>query len=237
MLKGDKAKQKPIHMRVAEIQKERQERLYQLRNDADTNNPDLKFTPTLDQKTKEIAQRKKLPVDVTERLMKDANDKMYKKIKQGEEYQSQISSECTFQPNAQLQNRSTNEILKDNELFKQVPDFTTRQAVQADIKKERHRQLVSEHWGSEDCSFSPHISKISEYLIESKGERVNETLQEKIERLSKQVSIAFESVLISIILRTCKRSSCSRSILRSHTMTVFHLHPKLIQFQKLWQCN
>lgn len=187
VLRGEKAEQKPIHQRIASIQKEKQEQLVHLRTEIEINNPDLTFTPKLNENTRRIAEQKVVEADVTRRLMQDAYDKIYKKIKQATGVNQQLSDEYTFQPNISVHNRSVDQILQNNSLYKEVPDFVTRQEILAEKQKEHKLKLASEHMRPDQYTFSPKINNISEYLVQSHSERPNETLEQKVERLSKAV--------------------------------------------------
>lgn len=185
ILKGEKANQKPLHERLMEIQKQKAEYLFKLKTEAEMSNPDLTFQPRLDPISEQIAIQKVGQTDVTERLIKDAHEKVYKRMKAAEDYQNEISRSCTFKP--EINPISKEEILEQNEIYKFNKDFVTRQNLLAQVSKEKFEKKAMKILEEENCTFAPRISKISEFLVEADPDRANETLEQKIERLSKKV--------------------------------------------------
>lgn len=56
----------------------------------------------------------------------------------------------------------------------------------ADVHKERIKKKVDQILKEENCTFKPAVNKISSFLVEADAERVNETNDDKIERLAKK---------------------------------------------------
>ena len=187
ILKGEKASQRPLHERLQEIQKQKQEYLFRLKTEAEISNPDLTFQPRLDPITEQIAIQKIGQADVTDRLVKDAHDKVYKRMKAAEDYQNEVARSCTFKPDINPISKANDEILEQNEIYKYTKDFVTRQNILAQVSKERFDKKVTKILEEENCTFNPKISKISEFLVEADPDRANETAGQRIDRLSKKV--------------------------------------------------
>jgi len=118
--------------------------------------------------------------------MKDAADKVYKKMRQVEEYETQLTSTCTFKPNVHPISRSNDAILAGNDLYTMQKDIVTRQYLMADMQRENLQKRAAEIIAKEGCTFAPKINQISQFLIEADPQRVNESEAERIERLSKK---------------------------------------------------
>jgi len=185
-LKGEKISQRPLHERLGDIMKQKQEFLQRLRMEAETTNKDMVFQPSINEHTQILADAKQQVRDVTERLMKDAADKVYKKMKQAEQYETQLTSTCTFKPNVHPISRSNDAILSNNDLYVMQKEVVTRQYILADIQRENQQKKAAEIIASEGCTFVPKINKISQFLIEADPQRVNESEAERLERLSKK---------------------------------------------------
>jgi len=191
-LKGDKVTQRPLHERLGDIMKQKQEFLQRLRMEAETNNKDMVFKPAINEHTQILADAKQQVRDVTERLMKDAADKVYKKMKQAEQYETQLTSTCTFKPNVHPISRSNDAILSNNDLYVMQKEVVTRQYILADIQRENQQKRAAEIIAQEGCTFAPKINKISQFLIEADPQRVHESEAERIERLSKKDAVKKE---------------------------------------------
>jgi len=116
--------------------------------------------------------------------MKDAADKLHRQLEKTEEYERQINSVCTFKPS--INPVSSQEILANNEIYTTQKDIVTRQYLLADLQKERLEKKKAQILSEEGCTFAPQINKISSFLVDADATRANETLNDKIERLSKK---------------------------------------------------
>ena len=215
---------------MAEIQKKKQESRFHLQQKLEAQGSQLTFTPELNDQSYLLAERKKKVSDVTTRLMQDASEKMERQSKAAEIYQEHLGDICTFQPNIQPLNQSVDELLASNELYKSVPDFVTRQNLLSDQQKQRKRALLSKSRDSRNCTFSPEISRISEFLVESNPDRLQEAMPEKLNRLSKQVIVVLvTSAHFSFRIRS-RRSSFTNTATSCITLSLVIL---LISTQSL----
>jgi len=190
VLKGDRATERPIHERLGQIQKQKQEYLHRLRIEAELNNPDLTFQPKITGKSAAMAESRIEIPDVTERLLRDAADKPYKRALQAEQYHNVISATCTFKPS--INPTSGEDILENNDVYKYQKDMVARQYLMSDIQKEKIERKVAKMIEEEKCTFNPSINKISNFLVEADAERANETPEQRMERLSKKDAVKRE---------------------------------------------
>ena len=160
---------KPIYERFQEVQKKRNEKLEKLREEADSQNPELKFHPT-------INNNKKVPTgpSVVERLCRDAEDRT-KKVYQKSEILSQ--QEYTFEPNI-----NHNLVLEE--------DFFNRQ----NALKERRQAHIAKGLDDPKCTFQPELNPMSELLINGDPKRINEKIDEKVNRLYKPDRMREEAI-------------------------------------------
>lgn len=157
-----------------------------MKEEALAQNPDLTFQPRLDPLTEQIAKEKCGSDDITNRLLKDADEKFYRQLKAAEEHEKNELKGCTFKPEI---NPTYDEILQNNEIYKYNKDFVTRQNVLAKVSKDHLGKTIERVLEEEGCTFSPRINKVSEFLVEADPERANESIEQKFERLSKRVII------------------------------------------------
>jgi hypothetical protein len=116
--------------------------------------------------------------------MKDAAEKAQRQLEKTEQYEKQITSVCTFQPS--INPASVDEILAKNEIYTTQKDIVTRQYMLADIQKERLEKKKQKIIAEENFTFTPKVNKISSFLVEADTNRVNETFDDKFDRLSKK---------------------------------------------------
>jgi hypothetical protein len=141
-------------------------------------------------KSSRIAQYKKEregAESITERLVKDANDKIFKKLKNAEEYMNDLHQICTFTPEINPISKTNDEILENNPLFKYHKDFVSRQHFLAENLREKIEKITEEVRAEEKCTFKPEINSISKYIVQSDPSKNDERLDEKIDRLYKKV--------------------------------------------------
>ena len=119
--------------------------------------------------------------------MKDAAEKAYKKMQSVEQYQNELSSICTFKPSINPISGNNDEILSNNDIYKYQKDIVSRQYLMSDIHKDKMEKKIAQMIKEENVTFNPKVDQISNFLMEADAERSNETLDQKIERLSKKV--------------------------------------------------
>ena len=107
-------------------------------------------------------------------------------MKQSEEYESQLTSMCTFKPNVNPISRSNDAILASNDMYAVQKDIVTRQYLMADIQRENLQRKAAQIIAQEGCTFVPKINRISQFLIEADPQRTNENSYEKVDRLSRK---------------------------------------------------
>ena len=126
--------------------------------------------------------------DVTERLIRDASDKLYRQGKNNEVVQKEISQMCTFNPSINPAFKTNEELLQNNSFYKYQKDFVTRQYLMADNLKEKLEKKALEIKDEENCFFAPKINKVTQFIMEADPERADEKMKDKIQRLAKKVS-------------------------------------------------
>ena len=91
---------KPIYERAKEIQKEKEEYLQKLRMEAELNDRNLSFKPKIIKKSEEIMMNKSdiIGKSVTERLWKDASERVEKDLKQVELLNQERFVQYPFNP-------------------------------------------------------------------------------------------------------------------------------------------
>ena len=149
---------KPIYERFQEVQRRRNEKLEKLREEATSNNPELKFHP-------QINETGPSNETVVERLCKDAEMRT-KKIYQKSEFL--LQKDYTFEP---VINQGTS--VED--------DFFTRQIA----LKERKQAHIARGLDDPRCTFQPELNPMSEMLVNGNPKRINENAKDKINRLYK----------------------------------------------------
>jgi len=139
--------------------------------------------------------------NVTERLIKDANEKFYRQGKYAENIQKEMSQTCTFNPVINPISKSNDEILQNNSFYKYQKDFVTRQYLMADNLKEKLGKKALEINKEANCNFVPKINKITQFIIEADPERADEKMKDKIERLAKKVFFFMLICFLNIFLK------------------------------------
>ncbi len=172
----DLANYKPVYERVGQLQKQKNEKIVNLKIRQEIENPDFSFKPQLNEVSVKIAECKFQDRPFTDRLgqqIKEYVDKKYVHAKT----EPEETKDLTFQP--QL-NPNSVKIAQESNLFTQA-DFLKRQEMYKMREKEK-QQMKSPRQG--DFTFSPQISQTSKLLIAAKTNRGGETLEEKMERLA-----------------------------------------------------
>ena len=175
-------------------------------------------------------QQEEQSKNVTDRLVKDASEKVFRQGKVAENYMNEISQTCTFNPSINPISKTNEEILQNNSFYKYQKDFVTRQYLMADNLKEK---LEKKAKNEENCNFAPKINKITQFIIEADPERAEETMKEKIERLARKVIFLKNKwFCYSKKSRIWKKESWCRNKFRKLIMRNLITSLKLMRFRK-----
>lgn len=149
-------------------------------------------------KSSEIALKKfeedEQSKNVTDRLIKDAMEKPYRKDRISEAILKEQSQIYTFNPSINPALKSNDEILQNNSFYKYHKDFVTRQYIMADSMKEKLEKRAMEIKQEENCYFAPKINKVTQFIIEADPERADEKFKDKIDRLAKKVEDLYNNL-------------------------------------------
>lgn len=178
----DMSNHKPIHERVAEVQRERSEALQRLRMLKESD-PELTYKPKVSEASERLAQRRRRregtaqEVDISTRLTQQKHKDVERKAKLHHAHEVEKRSELTFEPQI---GQNTEKILGDNPMFK--VGFLERQEAYAKASraKKQERQMAE----LEDLPFNPDIGNANEILAHKEDTRVKESFLERVERLS-----------------------------------------------------
>lgn len=149
---------RPIYERFQEVQKRRSEKLEKLREEANLNNPELKFHPTINEKGS-------VDGTVVERLCKDAEMRT-KKIYQKSELL--LQRDYTFEPAI-------------NSGIEVGQGFFARQTALGE-KRQAH---IARGLDDPRCTFQPEVNPVSEVLVGGDPKRIGESAEERVNRLYK----------------------------------------------------
>eukprot|EP00743_Colponemidia_sp_Colp-15_P009571 GILK01010468.1.p1 GENE.GILK01010468.1~~GILK01010468.1.p1 ORF type:complete len:699 (-),score=140.42 GILK01010468.1:90-2186(-) len=177
---------RPIFERVGEVQKEKMEHLQQLRRETEQSNPNLTFKPMVSEQSARIIEARRQYHDtqnlpVTERLTREHEETVSKKLRRQEELQAELSQDYTFKPQI---SSSTAVLVHTSALFQgNNRDFLERQNTFAEMQRDKQTRLIDQLNDERDQTFAPHVNRTSQILAASKTARAGETYLEKIERL------------------------------------------------------
>ena len=178
--------QKPIYERVDEVQKKKNETLVKLRVETELNDQNLKFKPQVNKNSEKILHKKTQKmygsnknIGVTERLTKDASDRIEKLHKKKEDINNEISIMHPFRPN--LSTYSTNTMANRTMRSDGGKDFHERQQDLLQRQHENRENRRNEE--GKEFSFKPKINSTSGIMIEADPERSRENANDKFHRL------------------------------------------------------
>jgi hypothetical protein len=175
---------------VKEVQKEKSENMQRLRTEHERNDPHLTFHPRLNPKVRakqseRIAERRMTEDfeegDVVGRLLKNAHDKLERKLRTAEAISREEVEKYPFSP--QL---ITKELASGSTPFPgSHQSFMERQ--QAHLRRAQSKQetLLCEADSDPQCTFRPQIDRTSEFIVESMPQRTAETSEARYRRMSK----------------------------------------------------
>ena len=184
-VRGPRTTERPIYERAKDIQREREESLQRKRMEAEQKDTNLTFKPKVIKKSHQVLMNRSdiMGQSVTERLYKDAADRIEKNAKQSEILSQQQSVQYPFNPRLYNSTYSLNGLSEDRLLSK---GFKERQELYLQKKKEKEEQNASKYSLEARCTFKPAINFTSEILVEADPKRGNETDHERLHRLSKK---------------------------------------------------
>ena len=186
--RGARITQKPIQDRFHDIQKKKSERLQKLRMEAEESNPDLKFAPKLNKRSEQLVEKKRIQkgeLPVTERLVKDAVNRIEKNYKNADVIANEESMNYPFRPQLSVSSMGLG-YKNRSQILSSGKDFLERQE-EYEQKVRQNKQLrEAEYIEDTGCTFQPEINLTSEIMVESDPKRMAENLDEKVNRLSKK---------------------------------------------------
>mmetsp|Transcript_6066 Transcript_6066/g.21413 ORF Transcript_6066/g.21413 Transcript_6066/m.21413 type:complete len:399 (-) Transcript_6066:368-1564(-) len=177
---------RPLHERVWQLQRDRQQRLMQAKVKEELSNPDLTFKPIINEKSQKIAKdRAGEGKNVAERLHEQSEISLYRKLTKVAMIESERAKDESFQPRI---NPNSDKILEQSEKFA-GKDFFDRQN-EYQFKK---LKLSSENLN--EFSFAPDI-RSAEALLPP--ERRSESYLDRLERLAYRDKDQIQTVRDSI---------------------------------------
>ena len=167
----------PIHERVSELQKQKNEKLQKLRIQSEQEQQEkYTFQPQVNKKSEKIAiikQSAEQANSVVERLYRDANERIEKQMTHNVSVNENINKEYSFHPQI---SKSSAFMSAQNEMFSgNMKDFYDRQEnfIKRQVEK---REEARKKWADEErFSFKPEINATSEVIVESDPTRGAET--------------------------------------------------------------
>jgi hypothetical protein len=171
---------RPIHERIGELQRQKDEKLHHLRMER-AREENMTFHPQLDEVSVALAKsRRAAELDVTERLSRSAAAQVGSRHQAKEEARLAQEAEQTFHPSI---NPISERIVEESAMFVgENRDFLKRQ--KAYEQRKREMQLEAQRKAADTSTFEPKIGGVSEMLVTSHPGRANETFLQKLERLS-----------------------------------------------------
>jgi hypothetical protein len=156
----------PVHEKVYELQKQKEEKLKELRMQQEISNRDIMtFEPQISDRSRAIAKSVK---GMSKRRRKVSG-------------QSEEELNCTFQPNV---NPKSEEILQHLRLYNEDNDFVKRQEI-LNARIQKRKELLQEKENQNNVySFKPNLNRTSIIIAESNLMRASENHNDKYERLA-----------------------------------------------------
>jgi len=183
----------PIEKRAAKVQRERLEKLAKMQLEYEVNDENLTFRPTISEHSERLAagasiRRGEPPtLNVVDRLLSRSNDISERKKQREKAWAEEQKSAHRYKPSV---SKNTDKLLRKNKLFKQGVDFVTRQ-IQLDeerTKKEEKLRGAEARGNPSSTFFKPKTHKPERILRRTKPELLNETEENRYQRLAMQDS-------------------------------------------------
>lgn len=160
------------------MQREKQVKLARIKIEADLENPDLTFRPQISNNSQKLAREKVLrqgdpdALDVTNRLLKDAEELKFQKKIREKQLISEQTEQCKFKPTVSSKSK---QLLQNNPLFQK--EFVERQKV---LSKGSRRCASRDE--EQEFTFRPNIGKSCNRVL--KPERLFESEADRCQRLA-----------------------------------------------------
>jgi hypothetical protein len=176
---------------VKEVQKEKSDNMQRLRTQFERSDPHLTFHPRLNSKVRakqseRIAERRRTEdfeeADVVGRLLRNAHDKLERKLRTAEAISREEVEKYPFSPQLTV----TKELASGSINFPGAhQSFMERQ--QAHLRRVRSKQetLLCEADSDPQCTLRPKIDRTSEFIVESMPQRTAESTEARCRRMSK----------------------------------------------------
>ena len=176
---------RPLSERIGELQRQKNESLMRLRMSTEFENPDMTFQPQLNEKSKRIADAigvelvTQTGMSVTDRLSSGVSFATERRRAKEDRTSYESFKDCTFQPKI----NPTSEMLVED----QDVSFLERQNKHIVRREQRLMQKMRE--SCNEYTFKPDIQTTSDVLKKSRhSARENETMKERVERMSRKES-------------------------------------------------
>lgn len=191
----DMSQYKPIHERIGELQRVKNESLQRLRLDAERSNRDLTFQPRISEESDRLAQARMIETGeapVEERLTMDAALTAKRRAERVEAWQATMAEAHTFAPQI---SHNTARIVAEMPEFSE--DFVRRQEILEKRRAEARAQWEDEMRATTgeavECTFRPDIGNAEHVLDKLRPERLGETREELLKRLAADDRIQIEA--------------------------------------------
>eukprot|EP00741_Cyanophora_paradoxa_P003255 tig00000691_g3163.t1 len=177
---SEAADYKPLHERVGELQRRRNEKLMKMRVNHSLD-PNCTFRPTLDQMSERIAQVVRGSEDVTTRLTKEAGVFYEKRMRRQEEWEKLQAERHPFAPRV---NPTSERIALAAEEGRRTSLEAFLERQEAFVARKEQKRLEVERATQPQYTFQPDIGPNSELLLQMRPSRAGESLDERLVRLS-----------------------------------------------------
>lgn len=156
-LVGNKRDKPPLYMRLDEVQKEISDRKKIIRLEAERNDPDLTFKPSINPNSNQLAQMKK---------SRELNSSRESSVERKRIYEQSAEEKYTFTPQLSYNPGVGSQ------------DFLERQKALQEKLKSKREQMIERLQSS--YTFKPNIDKTSQYIAESNKDRSKDKLEERL---------------------------------------------------------
>lgn len=212
----DMAQYKPIHERVGDVQRARNENLQRMRVEAEVGNPELTFQPRINPDSERLAEQDPaFHHDVTRRMAQQAADAQRRLVEKQLAWEAEQAAKHSYHPEVSSGSRRMLEGTTDT--------FFDRQRRTADARRRRMQDAV--HSDEKECTFQPQVTGADAALSRLRPSRLGETDEERVERLAtrdktrvEQARTAMEEQYYAQFTFKPRINSLSRVLGRAHTV-------------------
>lgn len=178
------ASYRPIHERIGDLQRAKNDTLQRLRIEAERSDPDLTFAPRISETSEKLAQHRQIETGeapVAQRLVVDAANASKRREERARAWQASEDAALTFTPTI---NEVSAAIVADDPLYNET-DFVSRQVLLAQQSAEEKGEWLAKQRDSAECTFKPAIGNAEAVLEKLRPERLGESREEGLTRLAK----------------------------------------------------